>query len=356
MKIAFCKFAGLGSGGIEKYLQSFAKILKDEGHEVDYFYTNAARLEGTSWVHPPNDELRKKTVESWGIKTIPIHVGYRVHNTWHDTDFFDVFDETKYDLLITGGNGEPEFPYDELRNIKIIHTVHGDHVFNQSNIDKSILICNWQAERWLKNGGDESKLKIIPPIVPRITNHPKDFRDKHNIPQDAFLFGMHQRNDPNIFYPVSLLAFEKVSAENNRMVIMGGAPQYKEVASKFSEETRKRIIFLDFCSDAKEIHNFLDSIDVYAHSRLDGEVCSASIIEAMSHSKPVISCPGQNNGHYEQIEGCGMFCNSLDEYAEAMMQISKNKDLYEWHKLKTRSKYIKDYSFESVKNKILKIL
>lgn len=356
MNVAFCKFAGLGSGGIEKYLQSFAKIVKDEGHNVDYFYTNAAPLKDTNWVHPPNDELRQKLVEGWGIKTIPIDVGYRVHNTWYDTNFFKVFDESKYDLLIIGGNGEPEFPYTELNDIKIIHTVHGDHVFKQDNITKSVLICNWQAERWLKNGGDKSKLEIIPPIVPQITDHPTDFRQKYKIPEDAFVFGMHQRNDPNIFYPVSLLAFDRMPLHNNYMVIMGGSDKYREVAAQFSKETQDRIIFIDFCSDALEIHNFLDSIDVYAHSRLDGEVCSASIIEAMSHAKPVISCPGQNNGHEEQIADAGIFCHSLNEYVDAMCKLSVDKNAYDWCALRTHARYVKEYSFNAVKRKILEIL
>ena len=358
MNIAFCKFAGLGSGGIEKYLQSFAKIVKDEGHNVDYFYTNAAPLKDTNWVHPPNDDLREKLVEEWGIRTIPIEVGYRVHNTWHETNFFDIFNESKYDLLITAGNGEPEFPYTELKDIKIIHTVHGDHVFNQDNIVKSVLICNWQAKRWLKNGGDETKLEIIPPIVPQFDAHPADFRKKYKIPDDAFVFGMHQRSDPNIFYPVSLLAFERIYSplNNNYMVIMGGSQQYRELAAQFCKEVQERIIFIDFCSDALEIHNFLDSINVYAHSRLDGEVCSAAIIEAMSHAKPVISCPGQNNGHEEQIADAGIFCSSLDEYVDAMNKLATDKSFYEWCELKTRAKYVKEYSFQSVKQKILKIL
>ena len=356
MNVAFCKFAGLGSGGIEKYLQSFAKIVKDEGHNVDYFYTNAAPLRNTDWVHPPNDKLRQKIVEDWGIKTVPIDVGYRIHNTWYETNFFNVFDESKYDLLVTGGNGEPEFPYTELKNIKIVHTVHGEHVFNQDNICKSILICNWQAQRWLKNGGDKTKLQIIPPIVPEIKDHPNDFRKKYNIPDDAFVFGMHQRNDPNIFHPVSLLAFNQIPLDNNYMVIMGGSEQYREVALQFSKEKQEKIIFLDFCSDALEIHNFLDTIDVYAHSRRDGEVCSAAIIEALSHAKPVVSCPGQNNGHKEQINDCGIFCNSMEEYVQALTQLACNKELYDWHELKTRAKYINEYSFESVKEKILKIL
>ena len=35
MRIAFLKFAGLGVGGVERYFQSLALLVKDHGHVVD---------------------------------------------------------------------------------------------------------------------------------------------------------------------------------------------------------------------------------------------------------------------------------------------------------------------------------
>ena len=92
MKIAFCKFAGLANGGVEKYLQTIAIILKKQGHEIDYYYTNAAPITTTSWVHPDNDESRIKLMSDNDIKLIKINVGHRVNNEWVDTDFFDKFE------------------------------------------------------------------------------------------------------------------------------------------------------------------------------------------------------------------------------------------------------------------------
>ena len=164
MKIAFCKFAGMGNGGIEKYLQTIALIYHKE-HNIDYYYTNAAPFPCQSWQHPDNDEQRIKLFEDNGINLIKIQVGYRIKNDWYNTNFTDLFDENKYDYLITAGNGEPEYPYKTLKKIPIIHTVHGDHVFDQSNVKYYVLLCDWQAKRWIQNGGDASRLMIIPPIV-----------------------------------------------------------------------------------------------------------------------------------------------------------------------------------------------
>ena len=97
MKIAFCKFAGLAAGGIEKYLQSLALILKEEGHDIDYYYTNSGPIRGTNWIHPPNDKACKNLVTSKGINIIKVDVGYRENNTWYNTNFFELFDENNYD-------------------------------------------------------------------------------------------------------------------------------------------------------------------------------------------------------------------------------------------------------------------
>ena len=67
MKIAFCKFAGMANGGVEKYLQTIAILYKKNGHDIDYFYTNAAPLTNTDWIHPDNDINRIKLLESGSI-------------------------------------------------------------------------------------------------------------------------------------------------------------------------------------------------------------------------------------------------------------------------------------------------
>ena len=100
MKISFVKFAGCAAGGTEKYLQSIAILVKKAGHEVDYYYTNAAPITSTSWVHPDNDPLCIKLLEDNGINLIKVNVGFRHHNTWHNTDFFEKFDVPIWCLLL----------------------------------------------------------------------------------------------------------------------------------------------------------------------------------------------------------------------------------------------------------------
>jgi len=352
MRIAFCKFAGLANGGVEKYLQTIAIILKKQGHEIDYYYTNAAPITSSSWIHPDNDLNRAKLMEDNGINLIPLQVESRYHNDWINDNFFENFNEDDYDYLIIGGNGESEYPYNKLKKVKIIHTVHGDHAFSQDNIIKCVLLCNWQADRWVNNGGNKSKLEIVPTVVYVPDNHTKTFREKYNIPDDAFVYGFHQRNDITISSTISLESYSKVQEENVYFALLGGT----ELHQKFVKDNNiKNVVFVDYTSIVNDIHDFLSGIDVYTHCRLDGEVCSASIIEAMYHNKPIISYPGVNMGHAEQLEGCGVVAYSIPEYITEMENL-KNKEYYNQMSNKIKEKYSNRYDYNIIEEKIINLI
>lgn len=352
MKIACLKFAGLGSGGTEKYLQTFACVLKKK-HDVDFYYTNNAPRIGTNWKHPENCPIRKQFVESHGITTIPIHVDIYDNNnkTWIGTNVWDVFDPKKYDAVQTARYGFPEFPFTDIRGTKLIDSVHGDLCDPVSQVDKSILLCRWQADIWARSGGNVNKMEIVPSLVYVPDTFPSTVRQDHGIPEDAFVYGVHQRNDDGIFSPAALLAYSQVQNDNTYFVILGGCSQHRTLAKDLK---LKNVIFLDFTSKAEDIHNFLSGIDVYAHSRSDGEVCSASIIEALYHGLPVVTHPAQNMGHAEQIEGCGRMAHSLAEYADEMSKL-RDKNYYEDKSERAKIRYKEKYCYKTVEKKILDI-
>ena len=225
MKIAFIKTVGLSSGGGERYLQTMATILAQDGHEIDYYYTNNAPCAGTTWMHPENDVKRKEYVESFGIKTIPIHTDEIGQYQWKNTDFFDKFSENKYDVLQTLRGGKEEYPWTVLNKTKIVDSIHGITVHNKPNIVKCILLCKWQANLWIQAGGDSSKVEIIPSIVyvPEKTN--ENFRKELNIPEDAFVYGFHQRNEIGLFSSIPLESFKYINTAY--FLIMGGSEAHK---------------------------------------------------------------------------------------------------------------------------------
>lgn len=355
MKIAICKFAGMGNGGIEKYLQTISIIFKKNGYEVDYYYTNCAPIIGTSWVHPDNDIRRIEYVKSQGVNLIEIKVDARNDPNqyeWINTDFFNKFNEDDYEFILFGGNGVPEFPYNKMNNIKIIHTVHGDNVFNKSNIYKSVLLCKWQSDIWISKGGDRSKLEIIPSIVYTPDDYTKTLRERYNIPKDSFVYGFHQRNDNGISSTISLEAYSEIQDDNTYFALLGGTEVHKDYVNK---KNLKNVIFVEYTSSVNDIHDFLDAIDVYAHCRVDGEVCSASIIEAMYHKKPLISYPGLNMGHLEQLENCGKMTYSVNEYKTEMLKL-RDKEYYNEMSEKVKNKYYTFYDYKIVEKKLLNLL
>jgi glycosyltransferase involved in cell wall biosynthesis len=352
-KIAFLKFAGLASGGIEKYLQTMAVVLKKNGHDVDYYYTNAAPFINSDFVHPPNDENRRQYLLNNNISTYEIKVGYKnggtIPYTWHDTNIWDVFDPSKYDFIQTGRAGYPEYPFTEIKNTKIVDSIHGPWVHKQENIVHSILLCKWQLDQWVSNGGDVSKTTIIPSLVYVPPIKSSNLRQKYNL-KDKFIYGIHQRNDPGIFSPANLQAYKNISNDNNCFVILGGSNKHREyvAANKIPN-----VYFEDFSSDVNQIHDFLEGIDVYAHARNGGEVCSASIVEAMYHGKPVISIPGKDMGHLEQIDGCGKMCYNLQEYMSEMVILEKSRQYYVLKSSQTKQKYKEKYDFNKIEKDIV---
>lgn len=352
MKIACIKFAGLAAGGTEKYLQTLACILKRE-HEVDYYYTNNAPRIGTSWKHPDHSEDRRLFVESHGIKTIPIHVGLydEFNKNWIDTNVWEVFDPRKYDVIQTARYGFREFPYTHIRGVKIIDSIHGD-MSDDTPSDKTILLCNWQADKWIKQGGDSKKICIIPTVVYVPEKKPSVLRQRLGIPNDAFVYGFHQRNDDGIFSPVSLAAYSQVQNNNTYFLVLGGSTRHRQLAAELN---LKNVVFVDFAAKVEDIHDFLGALDVYAHARSDGEVCSAAIIEAMYHGLPVITHAAQNMGHAEQVEGCGKMCWSIDEYVEEMKNLKDEKSYYMDKSSLTLQAYADRYCYTVLENHILEL-
>lgn len=349
MLLAFIKFAGLASGGGERYLQSYAIILKEAGHEVDYYYTDTTP--NTRW-HPNNDLRRKQLIESHGVNTIKVNLEEYNREQWVNTNFWDKY-KGGYDFVHSVIGGASEFPFNQISD-KIIHTVHGINQHDQSNIYKNILLCKWQADLWIKNGGNSQKIEIIPSIVQVPSKTQENFRKELGIPEDAFVYGYHQRDDPAIFTSTPLDCFGRL-AENDRnayFIMMGGSHHHREFASRIG---MTNTFFLPHSSDTSLIHKFLQTLDCYTHSKSYGEVCSACLIEAMYHGLPIVSHPGQDMGHTEMLEGIGKICCSKEQYLEEMIFLKENKNFHTEINHLTQQKYDEVYSFNVVAKKIREI-
>lgn len=359
MKIAFVKYAGMASGGVEKYLQTIACKLVAEGYEVDFYYTNVAPdTFGTNFIHPDNDERNIKTCEKAGINLIKINVGRKNGGSepyeWYDTDFWEKFDESKYDLITTGRGGYKEYPFTEIHNTPILDTIHSFTGYDKPNVKKAILLCQWQFDKWSENGGNKEKAVIIPSLVkiPKEANSCGDMREELGIQKETCVFGFHQGNRDDIFSHGSLSAYKAIEAEDNYFLVMGGSKKHRECAAQLGI---KNIKFIGFSSDPLSIHRFLNTLDVFAHARADGEVCSAAMIEALCHGLPIISHAALNMGHVEQMDGCGFLKNNIADYAHTMAELQLDFDYRKYLSRKAKEQYEKKYEYDLVMDKILKV-
>ena len=224
IRVAFIKFGGLASGGTEKYLQTIAVNLPSDKFIVDYFYCDASPYLGSDWVHPTTDPEREAYMRASHVNLIKFNVEYKdvripTHD-WVKTNFWDLFKEENYDVIQTGRAGHPEYPFIHIKETPIVDSIHlSGMIDNQANIFKVIHICQTNAEIWTKCGGNSDKIQIIypPVLLDEDREYIKNLRDELNIPEKAFVFGMHQRNDTEIYSPVPLEAFKKLQKNNDKI-------------------------------------------------------------------------------------------------------------------------------------------
>ena len=354
IKIAFIKFGGMANGGTEKVLQTIASQLPKEKFIVDYFYCDSAPYIGSDFVHPDTDPSRVQYVKDNGVNLIKFNVEFKDVRTqthdWVNTDFWDYFNEEDYDVIQLGRAGHPEYPFTHINKIPIIDSIHlagmGE---NKSNVFKTVLISQEQKSKWVAAGGDPNKSIIIPVpvIIPEYDN--TSYIEEFGW-ENKFVFGMHQRDDIHIFSPVPLEAYEEIQNDNTAFLILGGSSNHRKQVKDYK---LKNVKFLDTTSNIGLIHKFLNTLDVYAHGRSDGEQCSSAIIEGLSHSLPMISHTAPSMGQLEQIGDAGMVVDGYDEYAEVMKKMMNDKNYYLDCKSNASKRYKEIYDVPSIISKFI---
>ena len=349
IKVAFIKFGGMANGGTEKVLQTIAAELPKDKFIVDYFYCDSAPYIGSDFVHPDTDPSRVQYVKDNGVNVIKFDVEFKDLRTsthdWVNTNFWDLFDEEKYDVIQTGRSGHPEYPFTLINKTPIVDSIHlSGMAENKHNTVKTVLISKEQRDRWIMSGGPADKAVIIPnPLrIPDVGDI--NYREEFGW-QDKFIFGLHQRRDNHIFSPIPLEAYDEIEDDNTAFLLLGGSENYQKQAKDLGLKNFKH---LPPVGELEPIHKFLNTLDVFAHGRSDGEQCSCAIIEAMSHGLPVISHTAPSMGQLEQIGDAGKVTNSYQEYSEVMVDMIDNKNYYNECAQNSKKRYNEIYKLESI--------
>ena len=359
IKVAFIKFGGLSAGGTERFLHTIAGNLPQDKFKVDFYYCDAAPYLGSNWEHPDTDPDRKKYMESKNVNLIKFNVAFKdvrtPHHDWVDTNLWDVFNEDEYDVIISGRAGHPEYPFHMIHKtplINILTLIAG--VDNQKNVFKSIQISNWSGEQWVRQGGDKNRLEIVP-IVQEMPNPPFEDMKKDLYIEDKFIFGFHQRNNDDIYSEIPLEAYKLIESNETCFLLLGGSQKYKKQAKNLGI---KNFISIPHTGDGKIIHSFLETIDVFAHGRNDGETFGAVFTEAQYHKKPCISHTSVANGHVEVMGpgGTAFGRDDIKGYANEMLKLKQDKEYYKTKSNAGYEHYSINYSLESQLNRIINII
>mgnify|MGYP001410658024 CR=1 FL=1 len=355
-KIAFIKFGGMAFGGTEKVLQTIASELPKNKYEVDYFYCDAAPYIGSDYKHIDTDPTRIEYCLENGVNVIKFNVEFKDITTpthdWINTDFWDYFDENNYDIIQTGRSGHPEYPFHMINKTPIVDSIHlSGMAENKANSLKTVLISNEQRQRWIASGGPVERAVTIPnPLkIPDVGSI--NYREEFGW-QDKFIFGLHQRRDNNIFSPIPLEAYDEIETDDTAFLLLGGSENYQKQAKDLGLKNFKH---LPTTGELEPIHKFLNTLDVYAHGRSDGEQCSCAIIEAMSHSLPVISHTAPSMGQAEQIGNAGKVVDNYEQYSNVMIDMLYNKNYYDRCVSNSKKRYEDVYKLDTVIKKYIEI-
>ena len=357
-KIAFIKYGGFASGGTEVSFQTLAKHLS-ETYEVDYYYCDPTPYIGSDYTHPPTDVFRKEYLTNSKVNIIKFNVEFkdltvRTHN-WVNTNFWELFSENKYSLILSTTAGPPEYPFVEITETPIINILTlNAGVSNQENICKTVLISEFSQKQWVRDGGIEAKSIVIPLVREGIPKLEDDFRKELSL-KNKFIFGFHQREADDIFSNIPLKSYQKIEREDNFFLMLGGSVLYQKQAEELK---LKNFLRLDSSSDMEILNKFLNTLDVYTHGRKYGETFGLVLTEAMSYGIPLISHRAESNAQEEVIGEAGRVFNKSNtfSYSKEMKKLQNHPTYYEEISKKSYSRFLKYYSSEAILEKYSKLI
>lgn len=349
VKLAVISAHGLDKGGTEKFLQTVAANLPKDKYIVDYYYINsdAQRV----------SEVKKNLLKDSGVNLYPyeaknVYVKYR-YGKQEESTFFDVY-KGNCDLILTGSCGVPEEPLTKIKNVPILQSIHYvSGVDNQFNLSRVLHISEFSKNMWLEKGGDGSRVCMISHPIEIPEYNKIDIRKQFGIPETSFVYGLHQRDNDFIFSDMPLAAYKQIETEQTAFIVCGGSKKYREQAEELG---LKNCFFISATDSVDTIYSFLNSIDVYAHGRYDGELNSTALAEAMYFGLPIVSHPSNvYNGHLEVIKENGFVTDSIEEYAEYLKLLKDNHEVFIKCCDEAKNMFYKKYDLQNQMNHLMDI-
>ena len=292
---------GLGLGGTEKMVQILLGYLAKYDPQYDHFL--AYKLEGDKERLPYfRDILGSQKM-----------IGYST-----ESEFTQRMEVMKPFVLHRYSAGIPEYPFIPEIKSNVKHFLSTAVFANQDDtIDISKVIYVSQHLKMRAGFADNPNHVVLRNSVESPYSE-ENLREELGIPNDAFVFGRIGRDDDSIYDPININAYAQVENENTYFILVNPGRAARNDIARYNLTNTK---IVERTSSERRLSQFYNTIDVLAHSRLDGECNPANVWEAAAHGRPVISHYGTvYNGHIETIQDNGFVVleNDVDEYARIM--------------------------------------
>lgn len=310
----------LGKGGTQRAAQNFCEAYHVNGHESRII----ALFEGGS---------RQKELLEAGLKVW-------VKLTKKNLDEIALWQP---DLIHLHSHALPKEDVYAIKQIcpeaKLIET----NVFSKPSEYTDIIDFSYQLSEWcrflfLARGGDLKKCFTVPYPV-KVKSFGKataeecfHFRKKHQIPQDAFLFGRIGQNLLGKWSPYLIDVFESflLNENQNARLLLVNPP--KEILDYVDiRNLAEKIVHIDNIIGDKELSICYSSIDLFLHIANQGESFGLVLAESLLCETPVITLntPWDDNSQSEVIgNNVGGFCaNTIEEFFHLTKKLYLNEAL-----------------------------
>lgn len=256
----------------------------------------------------------------------------------HEPAGTQILASLKPDLVHVYRNGLPEWPRKPEQSLFVETNVFGN--FDYANPpDKSLFMSKWLMNQAKRMYGDRESFDYINnPIDPPASEEKLDIAADlaaNLMPPETVILGRCGRPDDGIYDPISLLAISLLQTSFPLHFIAVAPPP---TMIKHLKQYGISHTILPPTVDEVTLSKFYNTIDIYCHSRADGETFGNNIAEAMAHKKPVITHvavpqhPGMGvfQAQIELVENnkTGVVVNhSVNEYVAAIHSLVVNKQL-----------------------------
>ena len=301
IRVAFIK-QEWGTGGTERWLQLMAENLPKDQFEVETFFGTA----------------------------------------------FPRFE--KYDIIQTASAGRLSASF-RRSPVAVVNTVTLlDGVEFAQPVVHSILLSEWQRQKWVNRGGRRDASSVIPIPVQEPAKNTWPLRAELEIPAGAIIAGFHQRPDDAIFSDIPLRAFKALEDDGHYFVVMGGGKAYQRQAFDLG---LRNIRFVPYSPYWYDISRFLGMLDIYAHGRKDGETFGACLAEALAHGLPCLShrVKGGGNAQISTIGEAGYVARDFVEYKCFLEQLFYYPGLRVGYRIAAKEK-ARDYALAGCVEKL----